>query len=552
MKTLFLCKYFLMRKIYFFLALIPFLQSCYKGQNADMIVHNARIHDMLDTTIIHEAMAIRDGKIVEVGPERQILNKYSATEEIDAEGRDVFPGFTDAHGHLISYAKQKLSVDLVGSKSLEEVLVRLEKYQQQYKRNFIVGRGWDQSLWSNKNFPSNEKLNQIFPNIPVCLFRIDGHALLANDACLKLAGINEESKIDGGIIELKENVCSGILVDNAMNPVFEILPDYPIKELKTKILEIQEELFQYGITGVHEAGIEKEHIAMFNEMVKDNSLKLNLYAMLMPSEENIAFARKNGVYQNENFLIRSFKVFGDGALGSRGAFLKLPYSDHSNHHGVLTTPVEEMKRIANVCLEVGYQMNTHAIGDSTNRILFDIYKQAFSKVKDHRWRIEHAQVVDPKDFDFFGSYAVIPSVQPTHAITDMRWAEERLGKERMSGAYAYKSLLRQIGILAIGTDFPIEPIDPFRTINAAVNRKDENNLPEAGFFPNEAIGLMECLKGMTLDAAFASFQEDYLGSLTAGKDATFVILDKPITKGNYQSNYSKCTVIKGQIVYQPL
>jgi predicted amidohydrolase YtcJ len=541
-----------MRKLYFLLACIPFLHSCYKGLTVDMIVHNARIHDMLDTTIVHEAMAIRDGKIIEIGPERQILNKYSATEEIDAEGRDVFPGFTDAHGHLISYAKQKLSVDLVGSKSMDEVLVRLEKYQQQFKRKFIVGRGWDQSLWGDKNFPTNEKLNQIFPNIPVCLFRIDGHALLANDACLKLAGINEKSNIDGGIIELKSNVCSGILVDNAMNPVFEILPDYPINELNTKILEIQEELFQYGITGVHEAGIENEHITMFNEMVKDKTLKLNLYAMLLPSDDNIAFARKNGMYQNQNFLIRSFKVFGDGALGSRGAFLKLPYSDHANHHGVLTTSVEEMNRIANVCMEVGYQMNTHAIGDSTNRILFDIYKQVFSKVKDHRWRIEHAQVVDPKDFNFFGTYAVIPSVQPTHAITDMRWAEQRIGQDRMTGAYAYKSLLKQIGILAIGTDFPIEITDPFRTINAAVNRKDENNLPEGGFYPNEAISLMECIKGMTLDAAFASFQEGYLGSLTAGKDATFVILDKPLSKSSYQPNYSRITVVKGEIVYETL
>jgi predicted amidohydrolase YtcJ len=337
-----------------------------------------------------------------------------------------------------------------------------------------------------------------------------------------------------------------------MNPIFEVLPEYPVKELKAKILEIQEELFQYGITGVHEAGIENEHIVMFNQMVEDKSLKLNLYAMLLPSEKNIAFARKNGIYQNQNFLIRSFKVFGDGALGSRGAFLKLPYSDHANHHGVLTTSVEEMNRIASICMEVGYQMNTHAIGDSTNRILFDIYKKVFSKVRDHRWRIEHAQVVDPKDFDFFGTYAVIPSVQPTHAITDMRWAEQRLGTARMTGAYAYKSLLKQIGILAIGTDFPIESIDPFRTINAAVNRKDENNLPEGGFYPNEAIGIMECIKGMTLDAAFASFQEDQLGSLTAGKDATFIILDKPLSKNNYQSNYSRYTVIKGAIVYQPL
>ena len=240
---------------------------------------------------------------------------------------------------------------------------------------------------------------------------------------------------------------------------------------------------------------------------------------------------------------------GDGALGSRGAFLKLPYSDQHNHYGLLTTSIEDMKRISNIAMDLNYQMNTHAIGDSTNKILLEIYKEVFAKNPDHRWRIEHAQVVDPNDFKLFSQYAVFPSVQPTHAISDSRWAELRLGKKRMQGAYAYKTLLQQFGMLAIGTDFPIEVVDPFRTIHAAVNRQETDNLPVNGFYKEEAISLEECLKGMTIQAAFAAFQENNLGTLEKGKDATFAIFDKPVGGSSYSPNFSRITFIKGQKVF---
>ena len=244
-----------------------------------------------------------------------------------------------------------------------------------------MGRGWDQSLWGTTEFPTNEQLNELFPTIPVCLIRIDGHALLANDACLKLAKITSETKIEGGIIHLKDGKCSGLLVDNAMNPVYALIPEFPKNEIINAISDIQDELFQYGITGVHEAGIENKDIALFKEMIDKHDFDLNLYAMLMPSKENIAFARKNGIYTYKNMLIRSFKVMGDGALGSRGALLKQPYSDQHDHHGVLTTSIEDMKRIAAICEETGYQMNTHAIGDSTNKILLDLYERIFEVIK---------------------------------------------------------------------------------------------------------------------------------------------------------------------------
>lgn len=539
-----------MRSLFALCSLLFALSACYKGKSVDLIIHNAKVHTLVDNSEVAEAIAIKDGKIVEVGPERQILNKYSSDEEIDAEGKDVYPGFTDAHGHILSYAKQLLSADLVGSKSMDELLVRLEKYQSKNKRKFIVGRGWDQSLWGTTEFPTNEQLNKLFPTIPVCLIRIDGHALLANDACLKLAKITPETKIEGGIIHLQNGKCTGLLVDNAMNPVYALIPEFPKSEIINAISEIQDELLQYGITGVHEAGIENKDIELFKEMIDKHDFNLNLYAMLMPSEENIAFARKNGVYTYKNLLIRSFKVMGDGALGSRGALLKQPYSDQHNHYGVLTTSIEDMKRIADICEETGYQMNTHAIGDSTNKILLDLYERIFEVNKDHRWRIEHAQVIDPKDFELFSKYAVFPSVQPTHAVSDQRWAEQRLGRKRMIGAYSYKSLLNQFGMIAIGTDFPIELTDPFLTIHAAVQRMNVDNIPSGGFYSKEAITMEECIKGMTTWATFASFQENELGTLEKGKDATLAIFENPVSSyAEFQPNFASYVFIKGKKVY---
>ncbi|MFM7662137.1 MAG: amidohydrolase [Bacteroidota bacterium] len=524
--------------------------SCYKGVNVDLVIHNARIHTMNEKNAVMDAMAVKDGKIIEVGAEQQILNKYQSEKIIDAKGKDIYPGLTDAHGHILSYINQKLNLDLVGCKSYDEVIKRVEKYQIKKNRKIIIGRGWDQSLWGTNDLPTNDLLNKILPSTPICLYRIDGHAALVNDAMLKLAGISSSTKADGGIIELKENKPTGLLIDNAMNLISKYLPDYPEKEKLTALEEIQNELFQFGITGVHEAGIEFKDIAFFKKYIEKDILKLNLYAMLIASEENIKFAKKNGTFKFKNLSIRSFKVFGDGALGSRGACLKKHYDDHPGHFGMLTTTPVEMQKVAKLCEDIGYQMNTHAIGDSTNSILLKLYEAVYSKNKDHRWRIEHAQVVDPKEIAWFGKFGVFPSVQPTHAVSDQRWAKKRLGEERMKGAYAYKSLLKSYGMLAIGTDFPIELTNPFLTIHAAVQRKDKNNFPADGFYENEAISLEECLKGMTIWAAFASFDENRLGSIEAGKEATFVIFEKPIESSKaFSENFAWKTFIRGKNVY---
>ncbi len=538
------------RILLFLVISVNILTSCYKGIEVDIVVHNARIHTMNEKDLIVEAMAIKDGKILEIGPNQQILNKYRSEKTIDAGGREIYPGLTDAHGHILAYMKQKLSVDLVGCRSYNEMIERIKKYQNSKNKNIIVGRGWDQSLWGEKELPTNDKLNEMFPNIPICLYRIDGHAALVNDAMLKKAGILGSEKIDGGIIHLKEGKPTGLLVDNAMNQISSHIPDYSDKEKIETIEEIQEELLQYGITGVHEAGIEHKEIAFFQKLIRNGILNLNVYAMLMPSKENFEFAIKNGPYRNKNLSIRSFKVYGDGALGSRGAFLKKPYEDDHNHYGVLTCSQEEMMKIAGICEQTGYQMNTHAIGDSTNAILLKLYQTIYAKNKDHRWRIEHAQVVDYKEIALFGKFGVFPSVQPTHAVSDQRWAEDRLGKNRMNGAYAYKSLLNSYGMLAIGTDFPVELTNPFLTIHAAVQRRDKQNQPSKGFYAKEAITLIECLKGMTIWAAFSSFDENHLGSLESGKDATFAIFEKPIqSTSTFTDNFAWKTFISGKNVY---
>lgn len=546
-----------MRFLFFLLSaiLITVFSSCMKGESVDLIIHNARVNTMNEQNTVQEAIAIKDGIIIEVGPERQILNKYSADEYIDAQLKDVYPGFIDAHGHILSYARQKISVDLVGCRSYDEMLVRIEKYQSKHSRNFIIGRGWDQSLWNNDEMPNNEKLNALFPDIPVCLFRIDGHALLANDYLIQKSNVlekvaNDKELSSGGYFMYDAGEMTGVMVDNAMNPILDILPDFPKKELTASILEVQEELLSYGITGVHEAGLKHNELELLIELVNNKELKINIYGMLLPTIKNIAFAKKQGIYQNNNLLVRSFKVYGDGALGSRGACLKKEYSDKHDHIGYLTTSLNKMKRIAEMCKELGYQMNTHAIGDSTNMVMLQLYKDVYEYTPDHRWRIEHAQIVDPKDYALFGQYGVFPSVQPTHAVSDQRWAESRIGKSRMNGAYAYSSLLQQYGMIALGTDFPVELTNPFLTIQAAVNRKNSANFPDEGFLPEEKITLDQCLKGMTIWASYAAFQENEIGSIEVGKDATIVIFESPVTANeNFVQNFAYTSFIKGKKVY---
>jgi predicted amidohydrolase YtcJ len=451
---------------------------------------------------------------------------------------------------MMSFARMKLSVDLVGTTSMEELVVRVEKYDQKKACNFIIGRGWDQSIWFSKELPTNELLSQKFPNKPVVLHRIDGHAALANDKALELAGIGPDTRIEGGEIKVVNGKCTGLLLDNAVTKVMQPIPDFQQRELVCALKEVQQELFQFGITGVHEAGVNAADFKLLRRICKSGELELNLYVMLFPTEENIQFAQTNGVLEEGNLVVRSFKLMGDGALGSRGAYLKQPYSDDHASHGILTTNASEIRRIAKLAQQTGYQLNIHAIGDATNRLVLEIVSEFTAHQKDHRWRLEHAQVIDPADFGLLATSGMIPSVQPTHAVSDQRWAIQRLGAQRMKGAYAYKSLLEQAGILAIGTDFPVELPNPYLTLHAAVNRTNAEGDPIGGFMPEEALTIEACLKGMTLGAAMAAFQENKLGTLEKGKDATFMILGAPLKVNRvFEPNFAHQVYILGKKVY---
>lgn len=532
-----------------FVFLVVVLNACMKGESVDLVVFNAKIHSLDEKNQTYEAMAIRDGKIIEMGPDRQILNKYRFENSIDAEGKEVYPGFIDAHGHLFSYAELRLGANVLGCESEEDMLIRVREYQDKAKREVVVGLGWDHSLWGLTDLPDNTRLNEEFPETPVCLFRIDGHSALVNDAFIeKIDGV--DSEIRGGEVLMTNGRPNGMFIDAAIALLEPHIPDYSIEEIKKELLEIQKELFGFGITGVHEAGVDFNELGILKGMVEDESLRLNIYAMLNPTQENKKFALENGVFQSRNLRIRSFKAYVDGALGSSGALLKEDYSDKPKYRGLSLMSPKELNDLAEFCLDVGYQLNSHGIGDSAISMILDMCANVYKTKPDHRFRIEHAQVVDLKDLHKFADYGVLPSVQPTHATTDRRWIESKIGAARMKGAYAYKSLKSQLGMIALGTDFPVEYTNPFYTIHSAVHRMNSQNEPTNGFLIEEALSFEETLKGMTFWNAFSAFEEGSLGTLETGKKATFVILDKPLNrKPSFMSNFSWKTYIDGRLVH---
>ena len=526
-------------KFSLFMLLVLATTSCMKGVKVDLVVHNGKIHCMDDQNTIEEAMAIRDGIIVEVGPERQILNKYRADEEVDAKQKDIYPGFTDAHTHMFSLAKQNLGVDLTDCSSMEEVEHRVKSYLKNKKRTFVIGRGWDQTRWKEDQMPTNEMISLAFPTVPVALYRIDGHALLVNKALLNKINPSKTILLDGPFT-------TGLFIDNDMSIPEAKLNDFSEQEYAEELLKIQQKLYALGVTGVHEAGLLRWQVALLKRMVEQNKLSLDIYAMLTANEENYQFAQKHGHMVHKNISIRSFKLYMDGALGSRGALLKAPYADRKGFSGQQLTSNDTLSMWIERSLALDYQLNTHAIGDQGNQLVLNAYKRAFEQNPDHRWRIEHAQVVDPSDFHLFGTYAVFPSVQPTHATSDHDWAERRLGKKRLKGAYAYQSLYNQFGMLALGTDFPVEEINPFLTLRAAVLRVNSDNKPLNGYLIKEALDLNTALKGMTIWPQFASFSESKRGMLIQGMEATFFLCEKPISEKNIPAeNRSVATYVRG-------
>lgn len=536
------------------IALTTIFFGCGETPKIDLIVHNAKIYTVNESFEVVEAMAIDKGKIIAIGAENEIKNKYLAKEYLDAKQMNVYPGFIDAHCHLYNYAALLNELDLQGTKSFDDILSKTITFEKSNSFDWILGKGWDQNDWEIKDFPTKEKLDELFPDKPVFLFRIDGHAALVNQKALDLAKFDKTTKIVGGIIEQKNNVLTGIIMDNAVESMKKIIPVKSKKILTEELLEAQKNLFQVGLTTIDEAGLEKEQIDLLDELQQSNKMKLKIYAMISSSEELLEYYLKKGPYKTERLNVSSFKFYADGALGSRGACLLKPYSDvhtHS-HYGLLINERAYFEKYAPLLYEKGFQMNTHCIGDSANEMVLSVYATVLKTTNDKRWRIEHAQVLDPSHYEMFKNYTIIPSVQPTHATSDMYWAEDRVGNERIKHAYAYQQLLLQNGLIALGTDFPIEGINPINTFYAAVARKDAKGFPEGGFQLENGLSRQEALKGMTIWAALSNFEENEKGSLEIGKFADFVITDKDIMKvkeNELLSTKVQYTYINGEKVY---
>lgn len=515
-------------KIVSLLILSALFFSCYTPKTSvDLLVLNAIVYTVNESFDVVDGLVVKDGKIVEVGDSESLQLKYKATEIIDVQGKTIVPGFIDAHAHLYYMALGLQNVELVGTNSKAEVLQKLADFEKGRNSTFIYGRGWDQNDWPEKEFPSKKELDSLFPDIPVALSRIDGHALWVNSKALEMAGITSETKMEGGEVMLKNGEPSGILVDKPMSLVHEVMPSLSHEQIISLLLEATEICTQLGLTTVNDAGLSREVIELIDSLQQTGTMKLKIYAMVSDTKKDLDYYLDKGIVKTDRMHVRSVKVYGDGALGSRGAALRAPYTDRPGHLGAMITTSEDLEKLATRIAAAGYQMNTHAIGDSANIAVLRAYKKALAGKEDMRWKIEHAQVISLEDFNDF-STNIIPSVQPTHATSDMYWVEERLGPERIKGAYAYKTLLDQAGLIALGTDFPVEQVNPMFTFYSAVARKDLNHYPESGYRKEEALSREEALKGMTLWAAYSNFEENEKGSLEPGKAADFVLLDKDI------------------------
>jgi len=517
-----------MKYIVFLLSGLLFYNCAPEKISADLLVKNATIYTVNDAFETANAFVVKDGKILEIGLKPELELKYTLKETYDANGATIVPGLIDAHAHLYNLGVAQQQVNLVGTASYEEILERVQAFQQEKNAPYITGRGWDQNDWDIKKFPSKKELDTLFPDTPVALTRIDGHAMIVNSKAIELAGITSETKMEGGEVVLDSlGQLTGILVDSPMSLVWKSIPA-PSREFSIQALKDAEKIcLENGLTTINDAGLGRNIIELIDSLQQADVLKIKVYAMVANGEENLNYFLKKGILKTDRLNVRSVKVYADGALGSRGAALRASYSDKENHFGAMITPPDSLEQLAARLATAGYQMNTHAIGDSANVSVLRAYKKALENYPDARWKVEHAQIVTPADFDIF-SKNIIPSIQPTHATSDMYWAEDRVGSERIKGAYAYKTLLDKAGIVVLGTDFPVEQVNPMHTFYSAVARKDLKNYPEGGFRMEDALTREETLKGMTLWAAYSNFEEDEKGSIEAGKAADFTILDRNI------------------------
>jgi predicted amidohydrolase YtcJ len=506
---------------------------------ADLIVHDARIHTVDATHPQVAAMAVRDGRIVFVGSEREAMSlRGPKTRLLDLEGKTVIPGMIDAHAHLLGLGQGLQTIDLRGTSSYDAVIAKVvERRDGTQNGRWIVGRGWDQNDWADTRFPAHAALSAKTADHPVLLERVDGHAVLVNAAALKAAGIGRDTTDPaGGRIERDAaGEPTGVLVDNAIDLVTKVMPAPTQDELRDAVTRAIAELQRWGLTGIHDAGVTRDVIGVYEALAREGRYGLRNYVMVAGSDADIdwALARgaQNGLYDGRLWL-RSIKLSADGALGSRGAWLLEPYADAPGHSGLATLPAGRVRAVATKALKAGFQVNTHAIGDRANRVVLDELAEAFEAVPvaDHRFRIEHAQILHPDDLARFAELGVIPSMQSSHQTSDMYWAGTRIGPTRELGAYAWRSLLDTGVIIPNGSDLPVELPNPLISFHAAVSRQDAKDWPAGGWHPEQRMTRDEALKSMTIWPAQAAFMEAEVGSLSPGKRADFVVLDQDLMR----------------------
>ena len=537
--------------------------SCNIQDKADLVIMGGKVATVDNDFSITEAVAVQDDKIIFVGTNKD-AKKYitKKTKVIELSGELVLPGLIDSHGHLTGYGKSLEHINLVGTKSYQEVIdLVAEKVKTAEPEEWIRGRGWDQNDWDIMEFPSHNSLSEISPHNPVVLSRIDGHAILVNQNAMEICGISVDTpNPDGGkVFKDKGGVPTGIFLDNAEMLITSHLPKYSSEKLRKIIRDATIQCSIFGLTSVGDAGIPTSRIDDYKYLIDKGEMSIRVNAMLsdtVTTDLNKFFQKhKIDSYGNDFLRVKSVKLYADGALGSRGAALLEPYSDDPKNSGLIVTDNTHMLEVCKAAIKNDFQVCTHAIGDKAIRTMLDVYEEALDKdpKTDHRFRIEHSQIVNLNDIARYAELGVLPAMQPQHVVSDMPWTEDRIGPDRVKGAYAFRSFIDDGIVIPCGSDFPIEVPNPMAGIHNAVTRQDENAYPKGGWLPEQKMTIEEAIKGYTIWAAYAAFQEDILGSIEVGKLADFTILDKDILtieSSEILNTKPIYTIVGGKIQYK--